>query len=98
MEYVYAALFLHSAGIEVTEENLKKVSESVGLKSDEIKIKALVASLKEINIDEAIKSQAIAVQQAAPPVAAQAAAKEKPKEKEEKKTGEALEGLSALFG
>jgi len=94
MEYVYAALFLHSAGMEVTEENLKKISESVGLKSDEIKIKALVASLKEINIDAAIKSQAPAVQQAAPPAAAQAVTKEK----EEKKAGEALEGLSALFG
>ncbi|MGC8568448.1 MAG: 50S ribosomal protein P1 [Nitrososphaeria archaeon] len=104
MDYVYAALFLHSAGKEINEENLKKLSESVGIPVDEIKIKALVAALKQVNIDEVLKSVAAAPVSAAPaqaqPAAQQQAAQpaEEKKEEEEKKGGEALEGLAALFG
>jgi len=103
MDYVYAALFLHSAGKEINEENLKKLSESVGIQVDEIKIKALVAALKQVNIDEILKSaatapvaQAPAAQQQAP--AQQAAQPKEEKKEEEEKKGEALEGLAALFG
>ncbi|MFP3222833.1 MAG: 50S ribosomal protein P1 [Nitrososphaeria archaeon] len=103
MDYVYAALFLHSAGKEINEENLKKLSESVGAPVDEIKIKALVAALKQVNIDEILKSavaapvsQAPAAQQQAP--AQQAAQPKEEKKEEEEKKGEALEGLAALFG
>lgn len=103
MDYVYAALFLHSAGKEISEENIKKMAESVGLQVDEVKVKALVAALKQINIDEVLKSAAVAPV-AAPQPAQQAqpqpqeAPKEEKKEEEEKKGGEALEGLAALFG
>jgi large subunit ribosomal protein L12 len=103
MDYVYAALFLHSAGKEINEENLKKLSESVGIQVDEIKIKALVAALKQVNIDEILKSAAVAPVAQAPAAQQQAPAqqavqpKEEKKEEEEKK-GEALEGLAALFG
>ncbi len=103
MDYVYAALFLHSAGKEINEENLKKLSESIGVPVDEIKIKALVAALKQVNIDEILKS-AVAAPVAQAPAAQQAQAqppsqpKEEKKEEEEKKGGEALEGLAALFG
>ena len=103
MDYVYAALFLHSAGKEINEDNLKKLSESVGIQVDEIKIKALVAALKQVNIDEILKSavvapvsQAPAAQQQAP--AQQAAQPKEEKKEEEEKKGEALEGLAALFG
>jgi len=103
MDYVYAALFLHSAGKEINEENLKKLTESVGAPVDEIKIKALVAALKQVNIDEILKSavvapvsQAPAAQQQAP--AQQAAQPKEEKKEEEEKKGEALEGLAALFG
>ncbi len=104
MDYVYAALFLHSAGKEINEENLKKISEAVGVQVDEIKIKALVAALKQINIDEVLKSVTVAPTSAAPQAAQQPAAQQAPqpaeekKEEEEKKGGEALEGLAALFG
>lgn len=92
MEEVYAALLLHSAKQSVNEENVAKVLQSVGLTPDQAKIKALVASLEGVNIDEAIKQAAVAV--AAP------AEKKKEEEKEEetKTTESAATGLSALFG
>ncbi len=104
MEYVYAALLLHKLGKPIDEAGIKKIIEAAGGTVDEIKVKALVASLQGINIDEAIKSATtvavtpVAAQPAAPAQAPEAEAKpEKPKE-EEKKEEEALAGLSALFG
>ncbi|GBE53914.1 MAG TPA: 50S ribosomal protein P1 [Euryarchaeota archaeon] len=101
MEYVYAAMLLHSAGKEINDENVKSVLSASGVEADEARVKALVASLEGVNIDEAIK-------QAAPVAAAPAAAaapaetaEEAPAEEEEteeEKEEEALEGLGALFG
>ncbi len=100
MEYVYSAMLLHSAGQPITEDNVKKVLTAAGVKSDAARVKALVASLEGVNIDEAIKSAA-AVPVAAAPVAAAAPAEKKEKKKEEKKEevsqDEAAAGLSALF-
>lgn len=93
MEYVYSALLLHSAGQPITAENVKKVLESVGVKPDEGKLKALVASLKEVNIEEALKE---AIVTAAPAKVEEK--KEEKKEEESKKAEEAAAGLSALFG
>ena len=99
MEYVYSAMLLHSAGQPVTEENVKKVLTAAGVKTDAARVKALVASLEGVNIDEAIKS-ATAMPVAAPAAAA-APAEKKEKKKEEKKEevsqDEAAAGLSALF-
>jgi large subunit ribosomal protein L12 len=107
MEYVYAAMLLHKAGKEINEENLSNVLTAAGINVDVVRVKALVASLSEVNIDEAIKSVPTMM---AAPVAAQAptapAAETKPKEEEKKKKVEeekakeeaALEGLGALFG
>lgn len=108
MEYVYASLLLHSAGKEINEENVRKVLEAAGIEVDEVRLKALVAALKNINIDEAIKTAAVPV--AAAPAAAPAeapaekkeeAAEEKKEEEEEKKEmseEEIAAGLEALFG
>ncbi|MCX6820743.1 MAG: 50S ribosomal protein P1 [Candidatus Aenigmarchaeota archaeon] len=95
MEYVYSALLLHSAKQPISEDNVKKVLSGVGIQADEGKIKALVASLEGVNIDEAIKNAAVAV---AAPAGAAAPKKEEPKEDESKKAEEAAAGLSALFG
>ena len=99
MEYVYAALLLHSAGGKITEETVKKVLTAAGVKSDEPRVKALVAALSEIKIEDALKAaQAIPVA-AAPAAAAPAGKKEEKKPGEEKKKDEeALAGLGALFG
>jgi large subunit ribosomal protein L12 len=108
MEYIYAAMLLHKAGKEINEENLTQVLTAAGINVDAVRVKALVASLAEVNIDEAIKSAptAMAAPAPAPAAAAAPAAEAKPKEEEKKKKEEeekareeaALEGLGALFG
>ena len=105
MEYVYAAMLLHKAGKEINEENLTQVLKAAGINADAARVKALVASLTEVNIEEAIKSAPtmMAAPATAPPAAPGAEAKpkeEKKKKEEEEKAKEeaALEGLGALFG
>jgi large subunit ribosomal protein L12 len=96
MEYVYSALLLHSAKQPINEENIKKVVQSIGITPDDAKVKALVASLEGVNIDEAIKQAAVAV--AAPAAGTESKKEEKKPEDEGQKTEEAAAGLSALFG
>ena len=72
MEYVYSAMLLHSAGQPINEENVKKVLTAAGVKTDAARVKALVASLEGVNIDEAIKSAAAIPVAAAPAAAAEA--------------------------
>jgi large subunit ribosomal protein L12 len=101
MEYVYTALLLHAAGKEVSEASVTKILEAAGTKPDSARVKALIASLKDVNIDEAIKNAAAVQAVAAAPAAgaAQPHAKEENKQEEEKKTEEeAAEGLAGLFG
>jgi len=106
MEYVYAAMLLHKAGKEINEENLTQVLKAAGINADAARVKALVASLAEINIEEAIKSAptmmaAPVAAPAAPAPAAEAKPKEEKKKKEEEEKAKeeaALEGLGALFG
>jgi large subunit ribosomal protein L12 len=104
MENVYAAMLLHKAGKEINEENVTNVLTAAGLTVDAVQVKALVASLSEVDIDEAIKA-APTMMAAAPAPAAAPATEEKPKEDKKKKAEEdkakedaALEGLGALFG
>jgi large subunit ribosomal protein L12 len=107
MEYIYAAMLLHKAGKEINEANLAQVLTAAGINADTVRVKALVASLAEVKIDEAIKSAPtmMAAPAAATAAAAAPAAEAKPKEDEKKKKEEekqkeeaALEGLGALFG
>ena len=60
MEYVYAALLIHEAEEEVNEDNITAVLEAAGLAVDESRVKALVAALEDVDIEEAI-GQAAAV-------------------------------------
>jgi large subunit ribosomal protein L12 len=99
MKYVYAALLLHSSAQPVTEENVKKVVAASGSQVEEAQVKALVAALSEVNIDEALKSASAMA--AAPVAVAPAEGKKEEKkapEEEKKKEEEALAGLGALFG
>jgi len=103
MEYVYAAMLLHKAGKPINEENLTQVLGAAGINADPIRVKALVASLAEVNIEEAIKSAPALMPMPSAPAAAPAPEEkpkeEKKKEEEEKEKEEAaLEGLGALFG
>lgn len=92
MQEVYASLLLHSAKLPITEENLSKVLQSVGVSVDQGKLKALTASLEGQNIDELLQQAAVV---AAPKAEEK---KEEKKEDEGKKAEEAAAGLSSLFG
>jgi large subunit ribosomal protein L12 len=104
MEYVYAAMLLHKAGKPVNEENLNAVLNAAGVSPEAARVKALVAALEGVNIEEAIKTAPAFAAAAAPAQAPAAPAKEEKKEEkkkpEEEKAKEeaALEGLGALFG
>ena len=102
MEYVYAAMLLHKAGKPINEKSITEVLKAAEINADPVRVKALVASLAEVDIEEAIKSPS-ALMMPAPATAAAPEAKpaeeKKEKKKEEKaKEEEALEGLGALFG
>lgn len=100
MEYVHAVLLLHNAKQPINEENITKVIAATGMQVDEARVKAMVAALEGVNIDEAIKSAAVPAVAAPAASAAPAKAEEKKEEKkvEEEKDEEALAGLGALFG
>ncbi|MCD6300816.1 MAG: 50S ribosomal protein P1, partial [Staphylothermus sp.] len=55
MEYIYASLLLYKAGKEINEENLKKVLEAAGIEVDDVKVKSLVAALKNIDIAKVLE-------------------------------------------
>ncbi len=101
MEYIYAAMLLHTTGQEINEENVTKVLEAAGAEADDARVKALIAALEDVDIEEAMEKTAVA---AAAPAAAAPAAEEKPEEEEEEeedeeeKEEEAAAGLGALFG
>ena len=107
MEYVYAALLLHKLKQNITEDKVKSVVQAAGVTPDDVRVKALVAALSEVQIEEVLKAAPVAVAAAAAPAAAGAAASaaapaagggEASAKEEEKKEEEALEGLSSLFG
>ena len=107
MENIYAAMLLHKAGKEIDEDSVTNVLKAAGITVDQIQVKALVASLSEVNIDEAIKAAptmmaaapvATPAGGAAAPAAAPVEDKKKKAEEEKAKEEAALEGLGALFG
>jgi|SRR5918993_1536457 large subunit ribosomal protein L12 len=104
MEYVYAALLLHKLKQNITEDSVKNVVQAAGVTPDDVRVKALVAALSEVQIDEALKAAPVAVAAAAAAAAPAGTAapaaggEEAPAKDEEKKEEEALEGLSSLFG
>ncbi|WP_435197236.1 50S ribosomal protein P1 [Natronomonas sp. EA1] len=110
MEYVYAALILHETGEEINEDNLTAVLESAGADVEESRVKALVAALEDVDIEEAVE-QAAAVPAAGGSSGGSAAAESDDDSEEEAEEAEAEEededdgddeadgeGLGQLFG
>ena len=99
MELIYTALLLHAAKQPIDENNLTKVLHAAGITPDATKVKALIAALQNINIDEAISKAAMPVA-AAPVAEAKEEKKEEKKEEEDaqKRSEQAVEGLAGLFG
>jgi large subunit ribosomal protein L12 len=94
MEYVYAALLLHKLGKPVNEEHMNKILQATGAHVDEAKVKSLIASLKNVDIDKELEN-AVVASASAPAASGESKAEEAPKEE---KREAAAEGLSALFG
>ncbi|WP_435318352.1 50S ribosomal protein P1 [Haloarchaeobius sp. TZWSO28] len=58
MEYVYAALILNESGEEINEDNLTAVLDAAGVDVEESRVKALVAALEDVDIEEAVAEAA----------------------------------------
>lgn len=103
MEYVYAAMLLHSAEKEIDENGVSSVLSAAGVDVDGARVKALVTSLGDVDIGEAMATAVAAPVAAAPASAGGSAdapaAEEAPAEEEEEEDDAAgFEGLGSLFG
>jgi len=102
MEYIYAAMLLHTTGQEINEGNVTKVLEAGGAEVDDARVKALIAALEEVDIEEAMEKTAVAAVApqagAVSPQAEEKVEEEEEEEEEEEKEEEAAAGLGALFG
>lgn len=105
MNLIYPALSLHSAGKEINEENLNKVVEATGADVDDSQIKALVAALEDVDIEEAMEKSVATAAPAQPSGSeggeSEGEEEEKEAEEEEEEESasedEAAEGLGQLF-
>jgi large subunit ribosomal protein L12 len=104
MEYVYAAMLLHSAEKNIDEDAVSAVLTAAGVDADGARVKALVASLGSVDIGEAMATAVAAPVASAAPAAAggggaeAAPAEEAVAEEEEEDEGAGFEGLGSLFG
>ena len=100
MEYVYAAMLLHSAEKEIDEKAVTAILAAAGVDVDGARVKALVTSLGSVNIGEAMATAVASPVAAAAPAAggATAAPAEEAVEEEEEDDGAGFEGLGSLFG
>ena len=100
MEYMYAAMLLHSAGKEISEDTIANTLTAAGVGADSSRVKALVAALADVDIEEALKAPVFAAgaAPAAPAAAEEEAAPEEEAKEEEPEEEEDLQGLGALFG
>ena len=99
MEYIYAALLLHNAGKDITEESVSAVLSAAGTEVNESRARALVAALEDVDIEEAMAPAALAPAAAAAAAPVAAAAEEAPAEEEKEEEEESgMAGLGALFG
>ncbi len=104
MEYVYAAMLLHSAEKNIDEDAVSAVLTAAGVDADGARVKALVASLGSVDIGEAMATAVAAPVASAAPAAAgdsgagAAPAEEAAAEEEPEEEGAGFEGLGSLFG
>ncbi|MHA2052807.1 MAG: 50S ribosomal protein P1 [Candidatus Hodarchaeales archaeon] len=103
MQYLHAALVLHTSGKKVSEKGIEAIIKAAGGKPDDAKIKALVSTLGSVDIEEAIKGASFTAAAAPSTAGATDAGKvttdtsTEPEEEEEEDEGDDL-GLSSLFG
>ncbi|MDR9411454.1 MAG: 50S ribosomal protein P1 [Haloquadratum sp.] len=109
MEYIYTALILNELDEEITEDTVTAVLEAAGADVEDSRVKALVAALEDVDIDEAVETAAVAPA-AAPAAGAGGAAEAAAPEAEADEAADAEEadddeddepsgeGLGTLFG
>ena len=100
MEYVYAAMLLHAAEKDIDEKTVSAILKAAGVKADDARVKALVASLAGVDIAAAM-TQAVAAPAAAAPAAAAGGSSDAPapvEEEEEEEEEASFDGLGSLFG
>ena len=100
MEYVYAAMLLHAAEKDIDEKTVSAILKAAGVKADDARVKALVASLDGVDIADAM-TQAVAAPAAAAPAAAAGGSSVAPapvEEEEEEEEEGGFDGLGSLFG
>lgn len=113
MEYIYAALIVNETDEELNEDNITSVLEAAGADVEESRVKALIAALEDVDIEEAV-DQAAAVPAGGASAGAGGAAEAEPEEAETEEEEEAEEaeaeeeeeeedeadgeGLGQLFG
>lgn len=94
-------MLLHSAGKEISEDAITNTLTAAGISADSSRVKALVAALADVNIEEALKAPVFTAgpaQAAAPTAVEEEADPEEEAEEEEPEEEEDLQGLGALFG
>ena len=91
-------MLLHAAEKDIDEKTVSAILKAAGVKADDARVKALVASLAGVDIADAM-TQAVAAPAAAAPAAAGSSDAPAPAEEEEEEEEEAgFDGLGSLFG
>ncbi len=96
MEYVYAALILNESGEEINEDNLTAVLDAAGVDVEESRVKALVAALEDVDIDDAVSEAAVPAGAAAAGAAGGAAASEAAGDDADEEEDEEVEETSGV--
>jgi len=90
---------MHAAEKDIDEKTVSAILKAAGVKADDARVKALVASLAGVDIADAMAQAVAAPAAAAAPAAggaSEAAAPEEEEEEEEEAGG--FDGLGSLFG
>lgn len=57
MEYVLAAMMLNETGKEINERNLTGILEEAGVQVEESRVKALVAALEDVDLEQIVEEE-----------------------------------------
>ena len=93
-------MLLHAAEKDIDEKTVSAILKAAGVKADDARVKALVASLAGVDIADAM-TQAVAAPAAAAPAAAAGGSSDAPapaEEEEEEEEEGGFDGLGSLFG
>ena len=91
-------MLLHAAEKDIDEKTVSAILKAAGVKADDARVKALVASLAGVDIADAMTQAVAAPAAAAPAAAAGSSDAPAPVEEEEEEEEAGFDGLGSLFG